>query len=173
MILLEDVHDPQEAVETAERILDSLGRPLQLRRQQADHPRQPRDPVVEPGKVTDADELIRNADAAMYIAKAEGKGGYRLFERRMHDRVVARLELAQICARRSSARSSCSITSRWSPRATGRHAASRRCCAGATRPGLVPPLEFIPFAEESGLIVDIGRGCSARAAGRPRCCANR
>ena len=41
----------------------------------------------------DADELIRNADAAMYIAKRDGKGGYRLFEPAMHEGVLARLEL--------------------------------------------------------------------------------
>ena len=41
----------------------------------------------------DADELIRDADAAMYIAKRDGKGGYRLFEPAMHEGVLARLEL--------------------------------------------------------------------------------
>ena len=46
-----------------------------------------------PATPTDADELIRNADAAMYIAKGEGKGGYRVFEPAMHEQVVARLEL--------------------------------------------------------------------------------
>ena len=49
--------------------------------------------VAEPGNPTDADELIRNADAAMYIAKRDGKGGYRLFEPAMHEQVMARLEL--------------------------------------------------------------------------------
>ena len=41
----------------------------------------------------DADELIRNADAAMYICKRDGKGGYRVFEAAMHERVLERLEL--------------------------------------------------------------------------------
>src|SRR5204863_3591898 len=40
-----------------------------------------------------ADELIRNADAAMYIAKRDGKGTYRLFEPAMHEGVLERLEL--------------------------------------------------------------------------------
>ena len=40
-----------------------------------------------------ADELIRNADVAMYIAKRDGKGGYRLFEPEMHEGVLERLEL--------------------------------------------------------------------------------
>jgi hypothetical protein len=49
--------------------------------------------VFGPGDGRDADALIRNADAAMYIAKRDGKGGYRLFELAMHEGVVARLEL--------------------------------------------------------------------------------
>ena len=49
--------------------------------------------VVEAGSASDSEELIRNADAAMYIAKSDGKGGYRVFEPAMHERVVARLAL--------------------------------------------------------------------------------
>ena len=41
----------------------------------------------------DAEELLRNADVAMYMAKRDRKGSYRLFEPAMHERVVERLEL--------------------------------------------------------------------------------
>ena len=41
----------------------------------------------------DAEELLRNADVAMYMAKRDSKGRYRLFEPAMHERVVERLEL--------------------------------------------------------------------------------
>ena len=40
-----------------------------------------------------AEELLRNADVAMYMAKRDSKGGYRIFEPRMHERVVERLEM--------------------------------------------------------------------------------
>ena len=42
---------------------------------------------------TDAEELLRNADVAMYMAKRDSKGSYRVFEPEMHERVVERLEL--------------------------------------------------------------------------------
>ena len=50
------------------------------------------------------DELIRNADAAMYIAKRDGKGSYRMFEPTMHSDVLARLELRGDLQRRSGQR---------------------------------------------------------------------
>src|SRR4029450_3913103 len=49
--------------------------------------------VAEHESDADADELIRDAAAAMYIAKRDGRGAYRLFEPAMHEGVLARLEL--------------------------------------------------------------------------------
>ena len=50
--------------------------------------------LVEPGgPPTNAEELLRNADVAMYMAKRDCKGSYRVFEPAMHERVLERLEL--------------------------------------------------------------------------------
>ena len=68
---------------TAERILEALAAPLRVDAEGALAARQPRHLAsAERRRVADAEELIRNADAAMYIAKRDGKGGYRLFEPR-------------------------------------------------------------------------------------------
>ncbi len=112
---------------------------------------------VGAGEAVSVDELLRNADLAMYAAKANGKGTYRLFEPEMHlallDRLEAKREL-QLAIERgefelyyqpivdlsSGAFVSLEALIRW------RH---------PTR-GLVLPDEFIPLAEETGAIVAIG-----------------
>ena len=133
-VLLEDVVSAQEAADTAERILESLlpsrcaldQKELVVRSSLGIS-------VVEGESPADADELIRNADAAMYIAKRDGKGGYRLFEPAMHEGVLARLELRADLQRAHGHRPARAALPAGGPaRGRRRLRASRRCCAGAT-----------------------------------------
>jgi diguanylate cyclase (GGDEF)-like protein/PAS domain S-box-containing protein len=120
-----------------------------------------------------ANDLLRNADAAMYAAKTRGKGQYAIFEPSMHAAIVARLELE------ADLRNALSndqfrvyyqpIVSLLTGRLTGMEALLR--WEHPAR-GMVLPREFVPFAEETGLIVPIGnwvlREATRQAAGWQR-----
>jgi diguanylate cyclase (GGDEF)-like protein/PAS domain S-box-containing protein len=105
-----------------------------------------------------AEQLLRNADLAMYIAKDQGKAQWSIYETEMHQAVFDRLELKNDLERaiergelelhyQPVVRLATGIPSGFEALLRWQH---------PTR-GNVPPLDFIPLAEETGLIAQIGR----------------
>ena len=109
--------------------------------------------ALSPDEGLDADSLLRNADIALYGAKARGRGSYSFFEKAMDDRMKLQRASSSICGWRSTtASSSCTISPSSISRPI-RSAGARRCCAGTTPTrGMISPAEFIPLAEDTGLI---------------------
>ncbi len=157
-VLLEGTDGPQTAADTAERIIEALMTPLTVEHKQLAVRASLGISVVKDGAKADADELIRNADAAMYIAKREGKGGYRLFEPAMHEGVLERLELRADLQR---AITSDELELHFQPvvRLHDGSVAGLEALVRWRHPerGLIGPDQFIPLAEEMGLIVPLGR----------------
>ncbi|WP_221090974.1 sensor domain-containing protein [Deinococcus aquaedulcis] len=103
------------------------------------------------------DVLLQHADAAMYRAKAEGRGRHRFFSRALHQAILARqslqAELRQAFERREFSLVYQPKVNLWTREVLGAEALLRW-----VRPDgrAVSPLDFIPLAEESGLIVPLG-----------------
>jgi len=155
-ILLEGLHSPDEATVVADRIIAAIETPLDV----AGTVVAPRCSIgIAFGSAVDSpDDLLRNADAAMYVAKREGKGGYRVFEHDMHaatlERFRLRAELREAIDRGEFALHYQPIRDLDSGAITGVEALIRW---NHPRLGLVAPEQFIGFAEETGIIVAIGR----------------
>jgi diguanylate cyclase (GGDEF)-like protein/PAS domain S-box-containing protein len=155
-VLLEDVFNPSDAIRVAHRIQARLAVPFEIKGQQ----------IVVTASIGvacsaasyfNSEELLRDAEIAMYRAKRAGKACCQVFDPAMHSRALNRLTM-ETKLRRGLENGELlvyyqPIVSLASGRIAGFEALSR----WRTPEGLVPPAEFIPIADETGLILPLNQ----------------
>jgi diguanylate cyclase (GGDEF)-like protein/PAS domain S-box-containing protein len=156
-LLVEILSHPEDTAKVAERVIESLREPFEVSGRQLSVHASVGIAIAGLGD-EDTDQLLRNADVAMYRAKSHGKGRYELYETAMHAAVLERLELkadlGDAIAKQQFLLHYQPIVALDQERIVGVEALLRW---EHPRKGIVSPAQFIPLAEDTGLIVPIGR----------------
>ncbi|MDT3273544.1 EAL domain-containing protein [Shewanella sp. SP2S2-4] len=156
VILADTVHTPDQAADFVDKLLIQLNVPIQLN-EHAIHPAASIGISIYPEDGNSAEDLIRHADIAMYSAKAAGSNQWAFFKQQMTERAAVRLRTE---ASLHDALKNNEFLLYFQPKLdlqTGKVIACEALIRWQKDGRLISPVSFIPVAEETGIIIPIGR----------------
>ncbi len=171
-VLVEDLREPADAVRVAERLMDAFREPFVANGREL-FVKASIGIALGTSRTKSSEELLRDADTAMYRAKAEASG-YQVFEPVMYEQALRRLRMENDIRRAIESEEfvvhyqpivGLRSGEVWGVEALVRWRHPQR--------GLLDPKEFIAIAEESGLVVPMGEGVLKQACEQAKHCQER
>jgi diguanylate cyclase (GGDEF)-like protein len=175
-VILTDITQPEDAAQVAQRILEAVAQPIEGLGQE----------VVVSASIgialglqdgSDVESIIKNADLAMYAAKDTGRNTYRFFDKTMNEVVLDKFRLENDL-RKAIEQNQLELYFQPKINPTSSEIVGAEVLLRWKHPqrGMVSPMTFIPVAEESGFIIELGawvlkRACEInRAIGKAKVC---
>ncbi|CAM3307419.1 putative bifunctional diguanylate cyclase/phosphodiesterase [Shewanella violacea] len=156
VILADEISSPDQAADFVEHLLFQLNSPMQLN-EHTIHPAASVGISIYPDDGKSAEDLIRHSDIAMYSAKAAGSNQWAFFKQQMTERAAVRLRTE---ASLHDALKNNEFVLHYQPKLdiqTGKVVACEALIRWQKDGRLISPMSFIPVAEETGIIIPIGR----------------
>ncbi|WP_374384694.1 EAL domain-containing protein [Dongia sp.] len=157
LVVVEDIRDSNAAADLAQALLDQFDAPFSLTGGHEVYIGTSIGISLFPDDGDQADEIVKNADAALYRAKEEGRGIYRFYTAALTDKANERLNMERRL-RRAIERDEFLLHYQPLVRVEDRRIVGFEALVRWHEPGngLVPPGSFIPLAEETGIILPLG-----------------
>ncbi|NRB23185.1 EAL domain-containing protein [Shewanella sp.] len=156
VILADEIRSPDQAADFVEHMLFQLNTPMQLK-EHTIHPAASVGISIYPDDGMSAEDLIRHSDIAMYSAKAAGSNQWAFFKPQMTERAAVRLRTE---ASLHDALKNNEFVLHYQPKLdikTGKVISCEALIRWQKDGRLISPMTFIPVAEETGIIIPIGR----------------